>query len=72
MASIDVPVPERILVKIRAAGKRRWRARVTGACMTLASLFMLAATAQAAEWSSTLKGGGQVTVDPRSNRITVR
>ena len=28
--------------------------------------------APAAEWSSRLKGGGQVTVDPRTNRITVQ
>jgi hypothetical protein len=27
---------------------------------------------QAAEWSSTLKGGGKVSVDPRTNRITVQ
>ena len=74
MASIDVPVPERILVQIRTAGNRRWRARVTGACMVLAGLLTLAAAAalQAAEWSSTLEGGGQVTVDPRTNRITVQ
>jgi hypothetical protein len=75
MVSIDVPVPERVMVKIRAARKcRRW-ARVTGACAGLAGLIILAAAPpapQAAEWSSTLKGGGQVTVDPRTNRITVQ
>ena len=29
-------------------------------------------TLQAAEWSNNLKGGGKVTVDPRTNRITVQ
>ena len=38
MAWIDVPVPEGVMVKIRAARKRRWRARMTGACAGLAGL----------------------------------
>jgi hypothetical protein len=62
-------------MKVGAAGKRRWRARVIGACLVVAGLFILAAAppaTRAAEWSSTLEGGGQVTVDPRTNRITVQ
>ena len=63
---------ETLLVRLTVG---RWRARVTGAWVTLVCLVILAASppaTQAAEWSSTLKGGGQVTVDPRTNRITVQ
>jgi hypothetical protein len=52
--------------------------RLTGAAVLwLAAAGMIAATlvpvgARADQWSGTLKGGGQVVVDPRTNRITVQ
>lgn len=43
------------------------------AVFTSAMLFLAftACAAQAAEWSSRLKGGGEITVDPRTNRATI-
>jgi hypothetical protein len=74
MAIIDILVPDCAQGKDGAAGERHWAALVAGAWLALAGLLFLAApvTLQAAEWSNTLKGGGQVTVDPRTNRITVQ
>ena len=68
-------------------GKTSHRAvkrRFTGACragiafgsvaVLMQAMLFLAFTAfaaQAAEWSSRLKGGGEITVDPRTNRATI-
>ncbi len=58
------------------ADQWRWSALVLGGWLWLSGLFLLAAATpvalQAAEWSSTLKGGGKVTVDPRTNRVVVK
>lgn len=76
MPLVNFPVLGCGPVNDAAEGRRGRLAHATGAWPWLVCLLVLATAPatplQAGEWSSNLQGGGKVTVDPRTNRITVQ
>lgn len=72
MFLMDVSVLEWNGVRATAACRRAGKGSVALWLVGVLSLALVAVAAQAGEWTGNLQGGGKVTVDPRTNRITVQ